>query len=246
MVVIGSARIDERGKASGGAAGDQKQVSAEDYKGEVSMQTMYQHSKGWYVLRPNSDIVANALSHAMIRACNNPNLGYDQNQRLGVITYGIDSKIKTECDCSSLVRACCIAVGFDPGNFTTANEKNVLAKTGIFGDIISYISQAKTPLYDGDVLVTKTKGHTAIVVSGNPRGMTAKKNPYPIPARTLKRKTPMMVGEDVKWVQWALNMPEVDGKFGPDTEKSVKAFQKAHDLIVDGIVGKDTRAKLNM
>ena len=42
-VYIGSARIDERGKISGGAAGDQTGK-------EVSYQTWYLHSKGWVVL----------------------------------------------------------------------------------------------------------------------------------------------------------------------------------------------------
>ena len=41
-IMIGSARINERGKLSGGVAGDQKQVSsANDTKGEVSMQPFY-------------------------------------------------------------------------------------------------------------------------------------------------------------------------------------------------------------
>ena len=44
-VYIGSARIDERGKASGGQAGDQTGK-------EVSTQNWYLHSKGWVVLRP--------------------------------------------------------------------------------------------------------------------------------------------------------------------------------------------------
>lgn len=33
MTIIGSARIDERGKALGGKAGDQKQKTSPDYKG---------------------------------------------------------------------------------------------------------------------------------------------------------------------------------------------------------------------
>lgn len=33
MTIIGSARIDEHGKATGGKAGDQKQKTSPDYKG---------------------------------------------------------------------------------------------------------------------------------------------------------------------------------------------------------------------
>ena len=37
-VYFGSARIDERGRAAGGAAGDQKQKAKPDYSGEVSQE----------------------------------------------------------------------------------------------------------------------------------------------------------------------------------------------------------------
>ena len=39
--------------------------------------------------------------------------------------------------------------------------------TGQFMEAIAATS--KTELFNGDVLVTKTKGHTVVVVSGNPR-----------------------------------------------------------------------------
>ncbi|MCD8364706.1 MAG: hypothetical protein LUC83_02605 [Clostridiales bacterium] len=170
-IYIGSARHDENGKYTGGAAGDQTQKSStNDTVGEVSMQSFYVHSKGWYIIRPKSVSVANAIAAAMKTLCNNSNVGYDQGNRNGVITYGVDTKTKTECDCSSGVRACVIkGAGKDPGNFTTANEATVLAKTGLFNDKVAYVSQAKTPVYNGDILVTKTKGHTVIVVSGNAR-----------------------------------------------------------------------------
>ena len=78
-IMIGSARIDERGKSSGGAAGDQKQVSSSnDTKGEVSMQPFYVHSKGWYILRPKSVTLSAKMAERMIAACNNKNIGYDQ------------------------------------------------------------------------------------------------------------------------------------------------------------------------
>ena len=36
----------------------------------------------------------------------------------------------------------------------------------------------------------------------------------------------------------------IDGDFGQATEKAVKAFQKAHNLTQDGVVGKNTWAAL--
>ena len=104
-IMIGSARINERGKLSGGVAGDQKQVSSvNDTKGEVSMQPFYVHSKGWYILRPKNAVLATKMAERMTAACNNKNIGYDQGNRLGVIIYSINTKTKTECECSSLTR----------------------------------------------------------------------------------------------------------------------------------------------
>lgn len=165
-LMIGSARIDERGKLTGGAMGDQT-------GNEVSMQTYYLHKKGWYVIRATDISVANAIADAMIQACENNYIGYCQGHRTTVITmlkrYGSLAKIveNTEADCSSLVRACCIQAGFDPGNFNTSTEVTALAKTKKFMKKIQVTSS--TVLYNGDILVTKTKGHTAVVVSGNPR-----------------------------------------------------------------------------
>ena len=174
-IYVGSARIDEDGNAKGGAAGDQKQTSSTaDYAGEVSMQKMYTHTKGWYIFRPKSTTHATKLASAMKTACNNANIGYDQSNRLGIIKYGTSTTTKTECDCSSLVRQCVIeATGTDPGNFTTATEASKLSATGLFEDKITYTSQSKTPVYNGDILVTKTQGHTVIVVSGNARSTSS-------------------------------------------------------------------------
>lgn len=183
-IMVGSARIDERGNASGGAAGDQKQTSAtNDLTGEVSMQKMYSHSKGWYILRPKSAAHAVKMADLMKAACNNANIGYDRGNRLGVVQHGIMTAVKTECDCSSLVREVVKeATGKDPGNFTTANEAASLEATGLFESKRSYVSQSATPVYDGDVLVTKTKGHTVIVVSGNARKAASGSSSAPAPS----------------------------------------------------------------
>lgn len=158
-VIIGSARHDEHGNCySGGKAGDQTGQ-------EVSTQNFYNHSKGWNVLRAKDNKVAAKLAKAMQIACDNENIGYDQSERYDVIKYGINTKVKTECDCSSLVRACIIyASGKDVGDFNTSNERPVILKSGLFDDMGSY--HAGFVLHNGDILVTRTKGHTVIVVSG--------------------------------------------------------------------------------
>ena len=242
-IMIGSARIDERGKLSGGAVGDQKQTSrTNDTKGEVSMQPFYVHSKGWYILRPKNVALAAKMAERMTAACNNKNIGYDQGNRLGVIIYSINTKTKTECDCSSLTRQVVKeASGKDPGNFTTANAAAVLGVTGLFMSKIAYVSQGKTPIYNGDILVTKTKGHIVVVVSGNPRSQTqssgsssASKEEYNM--QTIRKGSK---GKAVKIWQVILGHTgsKIDGIFGSGTEADTRTWQKAHGLTADGIVG---------
>ena len=167
-IIIGSSRSDEHYKYSGGAAGDQRQSTSPDFKGEVSMQNFYLHSKGWYVLRPKDPTTAEKMAALMKTACNNKHIGYSQSDRYGVIKAGINTTTNVNCDCSSLVRACVKeASGKDPGDFNTASEVSVLTKSGLFEPAVAYGSNTK--LCNGDVLVTKTKGHTVIVVEGNPR-----------------------------------------------------------------------------
>lgn len=169
-LIIGHASIDENGNATGGAVGDQNGR-------EVCTRSYYLHSKGWYLLRPKSITHANAIAEAMLRACNNNNIGYDQSNRSGIIKYGTGTTVKTECDCSSLVRQCVIeGTDMDSGNFTTANEAKMLQSMGIFEPTVSVTSS--TVLYNGDILVTKTKGHTVIVVAGNPRKEAVPSNTY--------------------------------------------------------------------
>lgn len=258
-IMVSSARSDERGKYSGGKAGDQKQKSkTNDTRGEVSMQAMYTHRRGWYILRPKKVSHADAIAELGIKAANNPNIGYSQSDRLGVVKHGINTKVKTNADCSSLVRqAVREATGKDPGNFTTANEARVLAATGLFTKI-AYVNQSKTPVYNGDILVTKTKGHTVIVVSGNPRPRVATAgNTYPVPTRTIKLTDPMMKGDDVKWIQYHLirlgflheyytdskgkKKSNIDGIYGTKTRDAVLAAQKHYGIREDGIVGAGTR-----
>lgn len=164
-VIIGSARIDENKKTSGGKAGDQKQKSSPDYSGEVSLQDFHLSSKGWNIVRAKDPGIAEKIGDLMMLACNNINLGYSQSDRYGVIKNGVRATSPTNCDCSSLVRAIVKeATGKDPGDFNTSNEVQTLLCTGMF-TTHGFVNEAS--LKKGDILVTKSKGHTAIVVKTN-------------------------------------------------------------------------------
>lgn len=236
MTIIGSARIDERGKATGGKAGDQKQKANPDTKGEVSMQNFYVSSKGWYILRAKNADTASNIALAMTIACNNPNIGYNQARRLDIIKAGTHATSPTSCDCSSLVRQCVRESGIEVGNFTTANEASVLTATGQF-EKLTYTNG--TPLYLGDILVTKTKGHTVIVVSGSVRPSSD------IAVPTVKKGTK---GDNAKLLQHNLNQCGYnlveDGIFGKLSTAALVRWQYANKLTADGIYGNKSYQKM--
>lgn len=238
-IIIGSARIDEHGNAKNGSAGDQKQTSVPDFRGEVSMQEFYIHSKGWYIFTAKKASHRKKLAQSMKQACNNPNIGYDQWQRDGVVSKGTNSKVKTECDCSSLVRRCIIeATGKDVGNIRTATMPDMLTKSGLFEPMRSYTTGAN--LLTGDILVTKVTGHTVIVVDGNDSDSKV--------ARPMLKKG--STGTEVEKLQKNLNSLgcrdnentklQVDGEFGNRTEAALMKFQKAYKIGVDGIYGMES------
>lgn len=241
-VTIGSARIDERGKATGGQAGDQTGK-------ELSTQNWYLHSKGWRVLRCKDPAKALKIAEAMIAACKNSKIGYDQNQRLTLYnaakSVGFDpGKVTTACetDCSALVRVCLAFAGIMVANFRTTDEAKIILASGMFVELTaSKYTTGSAYLRKGDILVTKTQGHTVVVLTD---GSKAEKNvPPPESAvklgdRDLKNGD---VGEDVREMQTALmklgfSLPVygADGEFGNETEKAVIAFQKAVGVTVTG------------
>lgn len=165
-VKLGSARIDEHGNAKGGAAGDQTGK-------EVSTQDWYLHKKGWRVFRAIDPVAAEKIAQNMQYACNNPKIGYDQSQRLTL--YNVAKPLafncknvntKCETDCSALVRVCCAYAGITVSNFTTSNQASALLKTGKFVELTDKkYTTSSAYLKRGDILVTKTQGHTVVVLS---------------------------------------------------------------------------------
>lgn len=166
MVRVGSARIDERGKLSGGQAGDQTGQ-------EVAIEPWYLHSKGWVIIRAKDSQIAEKIAADMEMACKNDLIGYDQSTSWDlydkVRQYGWDCsrlKVAAETDCSSLVRTCvAYATGKNIPWFSTLNQVIVLSDTGYF-DIITDAKYTCSPDYvrRGDILCTRTQGHTVVVL----------------------------------------------------------------------------------
>jgi peptidoglycan hydrolase-like protein with peptidoglycan-binding domain len=51
-------------------------------------------------------------------------------------------------------------------------------------------------------------------------------------------------GDNVRYLQAALGGLQVDGVFGPITEKAVRKFQKQQGIQIDGVVGAQTWSRL--
>lgn len=252
-VIIGSARIDSKGHAHGDEAGDQKQTGTPDFRGEVSMQEVgdnyFSHH---YIYRPKSAEHAIGFAKEMETACNNPNIGYDQWQRYGLVGKpDVNTKKKVEVDCSSLVREIITDVtGIDPGDLRTVDEPKMLDATGLFKERIKFTPG--TTLYTGDIFVTTTSGHTGIVVKGADRGSKIAKPTLKFGSKDEGKGGNK--GIEVTKLQKNLNSLgikddsgkklEVDGDFGPRTEQAVKRFQKAYKLEIDGIYGPKSYAAM--
>lgn len=226
---------------------------------EVSTQNWYLHSKGWRVFRAKDPEKRKLLAQAMKAACANNKIGYSQPDRLALFnqvkTKGYDPAKATEptnCDCSSLVRVCCYYAGIEPANFTTPYEPSKLMATGAFVEMTDskYTTQSAY-LCAGDILVTKTQGHTVIVLTDGSKAAqdkTSEPTTYRLGERVLSNGCE---GADVKELQSLLiqfgftcGKWGADGDFGDATEMAVKAFQSAQGLEVDGIVGQKTIEKI--
>ncbi|MGN7867815.1 peptidoglycan recognition protein family protein [Paracoccus sp. 22332] len=94
------------------------------------------------------------------------------------------------------------------------------------------ILDSRDPVRIGDMLRDRISAALGDVEPQAPRG------PMPVIRRGSK-------GEAVAMAQRALGLA-ADGIFGPATETAVVAFQRKHELLPDGIVGRATWAALNL
>ena len=246
-VMVGSARVDERGKYSRGQRGDQT-------KKEVSTQEWYLHKKGWYVIRANEAKVRKKIAEAMSAACANNNIGYSQSDRYSLINFVKTCKYnpakctaKVNTDCSALVRVCVCYAGIIIGDCNTSNIADVLVKTGKFKKLTdSRYTNSSDYLLAGDILVTKTKGHVVVVLNDGKLANQKLTKPKVAPMDNVKYGAK---NNNVKLLQSDLNYTigadiKVDGVFGDATKKALISFQKKNKLTESGKYDKATYNKM--
>lgn len=262
-VKVGHASIDERGKASGGKAGDQNGK-------EVCTRTWYLKSQGWWTLRCKVPGMAEYIARAMEIIAADDDVGYDQseNQTLYKLLKANGFDIKNinkavETDCARLVRVCvqwaAMQVGLDVTipDFYTATLASVLVGTGLFEKLTAdKYNKQDAYLERGMIQVTRGKGHTWVILSNGGKASSNNfsgavtvepEKVYKLGERILKNG---MEGADVKELQellleldeyrYNLGSYGADGDFGDCTEIAVRYFQKDYNCDVDGEVGPQT------
>ena len=167
MVFVGGARINENGTLEGGNPGDQNGK-------ECMIEPWYKHNKGWYVLRAKERSIAKLIAKDMKAICDNDNVGYSYwDNCYGLFNaskpFGFDaSKVSVPCDtnCAKAVLVCVRYAGVNVADFSTGDEMEKLLATGKF-EVFKDDSHCNYPneLLEGDILVTKTKGHTVVVMN---------------------------------------------------------------------------------
>lgn len=237
-VIIGHASKDERGKATGGTAGDQTGK-------EVCTRSWYQG--GWNVLlRPVRAELAEKSAAACEAACENSCIGYDQSGRNTLYTQakaaGFDLcriERSCECDCSSLMHVCAIAGGANLGYIGNGHTTRTMARAFVTsGDYEKITASAylTSPnlLRRGDILV-KEGSHTVMVLRSSA-------------PKTCELLLPVLekgaAGEPVRAMQQLLqakgcNLKRygADGEFGAETDSALKRFQRLRGLDPDGCCG---------
>lgn len=256
-VLCGWASQDERGKASGGAAGDQTGR-------EVKTGPWYYFGQE-YVLRWKSRELAAKAAKICKAICNNNKVGYDQNQRTTLFKEMArvnwdPAKItkNVETDCSAMIAVICTAVGVPVSkDVWTGNMRSALLATGKFSEFKGsvYCKSSEYTRY-GDVILNP-RTHVIMALEDGPgtKQIDAAKNTpkkgYPgtfpvLPAKGYLHEGD--VGTQVKRLQAFLNWYggynlATDSSFGPKTKTALKAFQRAEGLVADGSFGPKSLAK---
>ena len=245
--MISNSGHDERGKYTGGKAGDQTGT-------EWAIINWY--NRPWKcVLRHSDEKVREKLAELSEKAARNDNIGYNQGKRmtyweqLKKVDYD-PSKIITPCDadCSSGVMANVKAAGYllkveklkQVTITSTHYMRNMLVKAGFKVLTEEKYLKSGNELLRGDILLNDG-AHTAVNLTNGSKAGESEKNYL---AKGDK-------GEEVKNMQtkliacgYSCGKSGADGDFGSGTDAALRAFQKNNKLTIDGQYGAKSKEKL--
>lgn len=247
-IKCGWASIDERGKASGGKAGDQTGK-------ELKVGNWYNFGQD-VVIRFKSEKLAKEAAECMSWLCKTNYIGYDQSQRTTAYTalrklkwkYK-KLKTKSETDCSQLIATVlnCIGIKVSP-NIWTGNMVAALRATGKFNFYTAsrYLTSDKY-LKTGDIILNQA---THVIMALENGSMIKNKIEKPTGKYTgtkisLPKKGFLVLGDKNKYVtylqkflKWyGVYKDEADGSFGENTKSAVELFQYNEGLTQDGSFG---------
>lgn len=214
--VIYHAAKDESKRYKGGKAGDQTGTEV--------------YARSWYprpwaeVYEPPTPEIGREVARLAKIICDNNNVGYDQNQRNGLLlqakkhNWDFEEIGLCECDCSSLASVLAIAVGASESSMvtsgnckTTATIGSALVKNGwkkhtdkkylTSSDYIGEGWMLNYPRHHIAINGTDGKKFGKGSSSAN-SGKSGGKCPYTEPKSTVKAG---MRGTAVSWLQWHLN-----------------------------------------
>ena len=251
---ISNSGHDQRGKYSGGYAGDQTGQ-------EWAIINWY--NRPWtVVLRYPDQSVRELIAQLSIEAANNNFIGYDQNQRntywnrLKESNYR-PSQIKTACeaDCSAGVIANVKAAGYlknikdlkELKATYTGDMKSTFKKAGFQLLTASKYLKGFDYLMPGDILLYE--GHHTATNLGIGKYTNYQSNETSVPTTQPSNVGKNLTSVSTKEIQTLLNKVGnynlvVDGDYGAKTTAAVKDFQTKNNLEADGIVGNMTLQKL--
>ena len=143
------------------------------------------------------------------------------------------------------MRVCCAYAGVKLPNFRTPTEPAALLDSGAFVELKgSKYTDSDKYLKRGDILVTRTQGHTVVALSNGSKAG----DDDPVTGELRRGDSgPEVRAMQERLLKWDPNcLPEygADGDFGKETEDAVKAFQKGKGLPVTGVYDAATEAAL--
>ena len=192
-ILIGAARIDERGQYHSGQDGDQTGHEVEAYNWTD------RDGDGWVILRYKDPSLRSKAVELAWEIINNPYIGYNQ-WRHGTmlkearkVGYHFD-KIVTPCstDCCQMQVAIAEALGIEVASCYTPTQVNAFMNTGAF-ELLTGPQYAHTDRYlkAGDIgaMPPGVQGHTWIALEDGPLADSEVTMMYVVNSNALRQRT---------------------------------------------------------